>query len=186
MPSDGLVNEGLAESSTASAIGRRGFLQWVSATCAAIITMLAGLPVIRALVSPTLAAAPPETWVKVADDIALLDIGVPVRLDFTVTQQDSWVESRALNSVWLFTEDGEKFKAYNGHCTHLGCGYTYDKELKTFACPCHRGQFDVKTGRVLTGPPPRGLDELPVKITDSAVYVNYKEFRLGVPERVEA
>ena len=80
---------------------------------------------------------------------------------------DAWLESRTLNGVWLLTEDGEKFKAYNGHCTHLGCSYIYDKERKNFFCPCHRGQFDVKTGQVLAGPPPRQLDELEVEVRDS-------------------
>jgi menaquinol-cytochrome c reductase iron-sulfur subunit len=163
---------------------RRKFLARVSALAASVSAVLVGIPVLRALFSPALAAPKTADWIKVADDIALLDIGVPIRLDFVRTQQDGWVESRTQNSVWVYTEDGAKFKAYNGHCTHLGCGYFYDKELKTFACPCHRGQFDVKTGAVLAGPPPRALDELPVQIRDSAVYVKHQDFRLGVAERV--
>ena len=63
---------------------------------------------------------------------------------------------------------------------------TVGSKFWTFACPCHRGQFDVKTGAVLAGPPPRGLDELPVEVRDSAVYVQFKDFRLGIPERVES
>jgi Rieske Fe-S protein len=163
---------------------RRRFLRWISGIGAAISGVLVGIPVIGSFVSPALAKAQPPTWIKVAEDIALLDIGVPIRVDFVQNQNDAWVESRTQNAVWLFTEDGAKFKAYNGHCTHLGCSYYYDAELKTFACPCHRGQFDVKTGTVLAGPPPRPLDELPVEIRDSAVFVNYRDFRLGVPERV--
>lgn len=168
------------------ALGRRSFLQWISIACGGIVATIVGAPVVRAAFSPTIAPPPPNNWVKVADDTALLDIGTPVRLDFVQTATDAWVESRALNSVWLYTEDGEKFKAYNGRCTHLGCGYLYDKEKKMFACPCHRGQFDVKTGAVLGGPPPRPLDELEVEVRDSAVYVKYRDFRLGVAERVEA
>jgi Rieske Fe-S protein len=163
---------------------RRRFLRWVSGIGAAISGVLVGIPVIGSFVSPALAKAQPATWIKVAEDIALLDLGVPIRVDFVQNQNDAWVESRTQNAVWLYTEDGAKFKAYNGHCTHLGCSYYYDKDLKTFACPCHRGQFDVKTGAVLAGPPPRPLDELPVEIRDSAVFVNYRDFRLGVSERV--
>jgi Rieske Fe-S protein len=62
----------------------------------------------------------------------------------------------------------------------------YDKDRQDFFCPCHHGQFDVKTGKVLAGPPPRDLDELPVEIRDSAVYVQYTDYRLGVPEKIEA
>jgi Rieske Fe-S protein len=144
------------------------------------------IPVLRAFVSPVLAKPRVDSWIKVADDIALLDVGTPVRVNFVQSATDAWLETRTLNGVWLFTEDGEKFKAYNGHCTHLGCSYVYDKEHGNFFCPCHRGQFDVKTGKVLAGPPPRSLDELPVQIRDSAVFVQYRDFRLGVAERVEA
>jgi menaquinol-cytochrome c reductase iron-sulfur subunit len=166
--------------------GRRRFLRWVSGIGSAIMGVLVGIPVVRSFVSPVFVKPVVASWIKVAEDTALLDIGVPVRADFVKEENDAWVESITQNSVWLYSEDGEKFKAYNAHCTHLGCGYFYDTESKTFVCPCHRGHFDVKTGAVLSGPPPRGLDEMPVEIRDGAVYVQFKEFRLGIPERVEA
>ena len=167
-------------------IERRSFLARISGFGAATMAALIGIPVVRAFVSPVLSRRRADNWIKVADDIALLDVGVPVRVNFVQSTTDAWLESRTLNGVWLFTEDGEKFKAYNGHCTHLGCSYIYDKEHGNFFCPCHRGQFDVKTGAVLAGPPPRPLDELEVQIRDSAVFVKYRNFRLGVPEQVEA
>jgi menaquinol-cytochrome c reductase iron-sulfur subunit len=166
-------------------VGRRSFLRGISAACATVVAAIVGIPAVRALLAPVVAKPLADNWIKVADDTALLDIGTPVRVDFVQNQSDAWIEGRAMNSVWLFTEDGDKFKAYNGHCTHLGCGFVYDKERKTFICPCHRGQFDVKTGAVLAGPPPRPLDELEVQVKDSTVFVKYKDFRLGVAERVE-
>ena len=167
-------------------LARRSFMRWISAGGAAILGVLVGVPVVGAFISPTLQKPKADTWIKVADDTALLDIGVPIRVDFVQTQDDAWVESRALISVWLYTEDGDVFKAYNGRCTHLGCGYTLAEDKKTFACPCHRGQFDIKTGAVLAGPPPRPLDELKVEVRDAAVYVQYRDFRLGVAEQVDA
>jgi menaquinol-cytochrome c reductase iron-sulfur subunit len=166
-------------------INRRRFLRWVSGLGVLVSGAIVGLPVVRAFVAPARAKAPAADWLKVADDIALIDIDVPVRVDFVNTLQDAWVESRTQNAVWLFTQDGETFKAYNGKCTHLGCGFFYDDKLKTFACPCHRGQFDVKTGAVLAGPPPRSLDELEVEVRDAAVYVKYKDFQLGTAEKVQ-
>ena len=180
------VPEPLDKAADDALFGRRRFLRWVSGIGSAIIGVLVGIPVVRSFVSPIFVKPVVASWIKVAEDTALLDVGVPVRADFVKEQNDAWIESIAQNTVWLYSEDGEKFKAYNAHCTHLGCGYFYDKESKTFACPCHRGQFDVKTGAVLSGPPPRGLDEMPVEIRDGAVYVQFKEFRLGIPERVEA
>lgn len=179
-------NDSNEDGAAGTPVGRRTFLRRVSGVGAAISAAMVGIPVLRAFASPTLVHKTSDTWIKVADDIALLDVGVPVRVNFVQTLQDAWVETRALNGVWLYTDDGEKFKAYNGHCTHLGCSYVYDKDRKDFFCPCHHGQFDVKTGAVLAGPPPRPLDELPVEIRDSAVYVKYADYRLGVPEKIEA
>ncbi len=170
----------------AARLARRRFLGWLSGIGATLSAILVGYPSLRAFFWPTQTTSSPENWVKVVDDVALLDIGKPVRLDFVQLTNDAWVETRVLNSVWLYTDDGEKFKAYNGHCTHLGCGYGFDKDRGTFYCPCHHGAFDVKTGAVLGGPPPRPLDELAVQIRDSAVFVKYQDFRLGIPERVEA
>ena len=176
----------MSEGNAAGGSDRRTFLARVSGLGAALSAAVVGLPVLRALSSPLFRKRGETPWIKVADDTALLDIGLPVRANFVQSREDAWVASRSLNGVWLYTTDGEKFKAYNGHCTHLGCSYTYDKDHKTFACPCHRGEFDVKTGAVLAGPPPRPLDELEVEVRDSAVYVRYKDFRLGIAERVEA
>jgi len=178
--------EQLAATEENNNVGRRGFLKRLSALGAVISAGLVSIPVLRAFFSPASRVVGKGSWVKVADDTALLDIGVPIRVNFVQTVQDAWVETRTLNGVWLYTEDGEKFKAYNGHCTHLGCSYSYDKERKNFFCPCHRGQFDVKTGAVLAGPPPRPLDELEVEVRDAVVFVKYKDFRLGVSERIEA
>jgi menaquinol-cytochrome c reductase iron-sulfur subunit len=167
-------------------IGRRGFLHMISGIGAAVSAAVVGFPVVRAFVSPTLLSPAKDDWIKVADDTALLDVGVPIRLNFVVSEQDAWIESRTVKGLWLFSEDGQKFKAYSGRCTHLGCGFVWDKDAKNFLCPCHRGRFDLKTGAVLDGPPPRPLDELEVQIRESAVYVKYKEYRLGVAARVEA
>ena len=174
------------EAPETEAIGRRGFLHTVSTVSVGITALAVGIPTVSAFISPALPKKPTDDWIKVADDIALIDVDEPVRVNFVKTDQDAWIETRTLNAVWLFTEDGAKFKAYNAKCTHLGCSYVHDKERKAFYCPCHRGQFDIKTGKVLDGPPPRALDELEVEIRDSAVYVRYRDFRLGIAERVES
>lgn len=169
----------------AGPVRRRSFLKYVAALGAAISAALAGVPSIVALISPTLKRATSEKWVKVGE-AALFDLDVAIKRDFTETVNDAWVESRTLKSVWLYTEDGEAFTAYNGRCTHLGCGYFFDDEKKVFHCPCHHGLFDLKSGEVVGGPPPRALDRLEVKVENGDVYVLYKDYRIGIAEKVEA
>ena len=164
---------------------RRRFLRWMSGIGAALAGIIVGVPAVSAFFSPALRKPTKKKWIKVADDVSTLDIGVPIKVDFVESANDAWVESRALRTVWLYTEDGEKFTAYSGVCTHLGCSYSFDADNKRYHCPCHHGLFDMKTGAVIGGPPPRPLDTLPVRVENGEVQVLYQMFRTGVPEKVE-
>src|SRR6266540_1445115 len=44
--------------------------------------------------------------------------------------------------------------------------------------------FDVKTGAVLAGPPPRPLDTLEWKVEDGMLYCAYQDFRVGIAQKV--
>jgi nitrite reductase/ring-hydroxylating ferredoxin subunit len=52
------------------------------------------------------------------------------------------------------------YYAYGQKCTHLACPVYYAKEANRLECPCHEGGFQVETGNVLYGPPPRPLDQI--------------------------
>lgn len=166
-------------------VPRRSFVKLVAALGAALSALLAGAPSLLAFISPTFKRPAGDKWVKLGE-AELFDVGVPIKRDFTDAVNDAWVESRSLKSVWLYTEDGEAFTAYNGRCTHLGCGYEFENDRKVFHCPCHHGLFDLRSGDVVGGPPPRPLDKLDVKIEDGDVYVLYKDYRIGVADKVEA
>jgi Rieske Fe-S protein len=165
--------------------GRRRFLRWATAVGGVLSAALAGIPAARAFLSPAFRRPREEKWIKLGE-VDAFDTEQPTKVDFVDTVNDAWVATRRLRNVWVYTEDGETFKVYNGRCTHLGCNYSLDPEKNVFRCPCHTGFFDIKTGGVLGGPPPRPLDELKVKVEDGALYAQYQDFRLGVPDKVEA
>ena len=171
------------DAATPEPAGRRTFLKSISAAGAAITGLFVGAPALLAFVSPAFRRRHADAWVNVGE-AALFDVGVPVKRDFAQAVSDAWVETRAIRSVWVLTEDGETFTAFNGRCTHLGCGYSHDEEKGVFHCPCHHGLFDIKSGKVVGGPPPRPLDTLQVKVEDGYVYVLYQDFRIGVEEKV--
>ena len=170
--------------SAEAAVGRRRFLRIASAISAAISGILLGIPAARVFFAPVFRRRTASGWTKVAQ-ADLVDIDVPVKVDFVVPANDAWIETRTLRTVWLHTDDGETFTAMSGTCTHLGCSVMFDKQRDKFVCPCHRGVFDRKTGAVLDGPPPRGLDPLPVRVVDGSVQVMLKQFRTGVSDRIE-
>jgi len=55
-------------------------------------------------------------------------------------------------------------------CTHEGCTVEWDPRRKLIQCACHGGLFDG-AGKVVEGPPPAALLELPVRVEDGKVYV---------------
>ena len=64
------------------------------------------------------------------------------------------------DSAILVRVSETEYYAYGQKCTHLACPVYFEKQHDRFECPCHEGAFDVKTGNVLYGPPPRPLDRI--------------------------
>src|SRR5262245_30594189 len=55
---------------------------------------------------------------------------------------------------------GAGLVAYSQECTHLSCAVIPDVATGVIRCPCHQGLFDLETGNVLAGPPPRPLPRI--------------------------
>lgn len=52
-------------------------------------------------------------------------------------------------------------RAFSAVCTHLDCTVKYQPELQKILCACHNGLYDLN-GQVISGPPPRPLDQYTV------------------------
>lgn len=61
--------------------------------------------------------------------------------------------------------------AYSAVCTHTGCdGMSWIADKQWFKCPCHETEFDATdSARVVSGPAPRRLPALPLKIVEGYV-----------------
>lgn len=70
-----------------------------------------------------------------------------------------------------------QFVAYDQQCTHLLCPVIAQPEAGRLHCPCHNGNFDLETGRVLSGPPERPLPRITLEIRDGVVYATGVEVR---------
>ncbi len=68
----------------------------------------------------------------------------------------------------------EGFKVYSGICPHLGCLVKWEENKSRFYCPCHKGIF-APDGKVLSGPPPRPLDEYKVTIENELVFIEVEK-----------
>ncbi|OGG04012.1 hypothetical protein A2W14_00765 [Candidatus Gottesmanbacteria bacterium RBG_16_37_8] len=67
--------------------------------------------------------------------------------------------------------DGE-YLAFDGICTHAYCALAGGfLDSYTLTCYCHGGQFDIKSGEVLSLPPPAPINVYPVKIEDDDILI---------------
>ena len=57
-------------------------------------------------------------------------------------------------------------------CPHEGCEVAWDGNANRFSCPCHESFFGADGSRI-SGPSPRGLDPLPMRVQDGKLQVQY-------------
>ena len=60
------------------------------------------------------------------------------------------------------TAEGE-VRAFSAVCTHLDCTVQFKADTAQLWCACHNGLYDLD-GKVVSGPPPRGLEKFVVNV----------------------
>jgi len=87
-----------------------------------------------------------------------------------VEKQVGWIVNEEEISAYILTDDGRNYIALSNICTHLGCRVRWISDQQQFFCPCHNAVFN-KEGDVVSGPPPRPLDQYPVKVEDGQIFI---------------
>jgi cytochrome b6-f complex iron-sulfur subunit len=64
-----------------------------------------------------------------------------------------------------------EWKAFSAVCTHLNCTVQYQEARREIWCACHNGTYDLE-GRVVSGPPPKPLEEMAVKIRGDEIVIS--------------
>ena len=77
----------------------------------------------------------------------------------------------------LLRPDPATVVAYSQKCTHLSCAVVPQVQRGLLHCPCHKGSFDLGTGRPLAGPPRRPLSRIVLELRGDDIYAT------GVEER---
>lgn len=72
--------------------------------------------------------------------------------------------------VILIKTDDDQLKALSASCTHLDCIVQYKTDTKQIWCACHNGVYDL-SGRNVSGPPPRPLEEYDVKVVKDEIVI---------------
>ena len=65
----------------------------------------------------------------------------------------------------------DEYKAFSAACTHLNCTVHYEEAGQMIGCACHNGRFGLD-GRVISGPPPKPLEEYRVVLNKEEIIVS--------------
>lgn len=150
-------------------MGRRKFLTGIIGVVASAVAALVGIPAIGYLVSPGVKKQNEDKWLTLGP-VSSLTPGVPTGFPYSRRIKDGWVESTQSGIAYAVTHDGQEVKVFSNLCTHLNCRVTWNEARQGFFCPCHDGLFGIN-GEVLTGPPPRPLDQFQTKIENGQISI---------------
>jgi menaquinol-cytochrome c reductase iron-sulfur subunit len=160
---------------------RRGFFKWSVGVLTSLCGLVVGIPLIGSFVGPAFRTMK-TNWIKVAE-VGTLPEGLPISLNAADVQVDAYVQESVIRHLWAVKHSGTEVTVFSPICPHLGCHYNWNLATGHFECPCH-GSVYAPDGTVLGGPAPRRLDTLPVKIENGGLYVEWKQFRSGTPEKI--
>ena len=146
---------------------RRGFLvRVIQATHAAIGATLAFI-VGGAVVAPSLGRRESQ-WLH-AGDVTQLAEDVPMPVTLRIARPDGASEVVERRVVYL-VRSGDRVRALDSTCTHLGCRTKFNAESMQIECPCHGGVYD-SAGRVISGPPPAPLAAMATRMENDQIMV---------------
>ena len=162
-------------------IKRRDFIKGLVGAVMGFLTLSMTWPFASYLI-PLSSGAKEDRFIKVPNFPAI-PVGTPSKMTFEDIHQDTFIKSKVVYDVWVIKHSNTEATVYSPVCPHLACRYSVNNDR--FACPCHGSVFSME-GKVLGGPAPRPLDTLPSKIEGGELFVQWKLYKAGIPEKVEA
>jgi Rieske Fe-S protein len=150
-------------------ISRRDFMKFMIGALGGLIGLGYGLPAIAYVVAPALAKSQAQQWIQLGA-VSKIELGTPTLFKVNITRQTGWIVNQEELSIYVLTEDGRDFVAMSNVCTHLGCRIRWIADQNQYFCPCHNGVYD-KRGNVVSGPPPRPLDQYQTKVENDQLFI---------------
>jgi menaquinol-cytochrome c reductase iron-sulfur subunit len=146
--------------------GRRQFLTRISIVLSSIGAALVAIPSVAFLLG---LRKTPQVW-RTVGKLSDFKIGSTVNVSFQDSSPLSWSGVTAQTAAWLRRTGDQQFVAFSMNCTHLGCPVRWLSEANLFMCPCHGGVF-YADGQVASGPPPKPLNQYPVRVDNDEVQI---------------
>lgn len=153
-------------------VSRRDFIKGTAAVIGGLIGALISIPSVAYLLSPAMKAGGDASQSAVIDlgPLENYPVGVPTRFDFTQTRVNGWERTATNYGLFVLRRNESEVRVFSDICTHLGCRVTWHPDQEHYISPCHDGHFDI-LGNVVSGPPPRPLDEFVTKMEGGELFV---------------
>ena len=161
---------------------RRSFLAGLLALGTSTVAVLLAIPLGRFTLDPLWRTTSEVLWsdVGLAGDFA--SVAAPMKVQLTIEQRDGWRKVVSEKPVYVVKGTDGRPRVLSAVCPHLGCSIGWNDAKGQFVCPCHTGVF-AADGTLVSGPPPRGMDELETTVADGRLKVRYQYFRQLVPTK---
>lgn len=156
-------------------LSRRDFVKGVTLITSTLIGAGFGIPALGYLISPGLNVKESESWVPVGP-LKNYEVGIPKLFNFTRSQVNGWEKTVLSFGAFVIRKDENQVLVLSNICTHLACRVSWHPDVEHYISPCHNGHFDIY-GNVISGPPPRPLDEFQTKIEDDNLYILFPPFK---------
>ncbi len=139
---------------------RRGFLARVVLGLNAVVALLVATPAAGYLLSPLLRRRSSQ-WVAIGKPSTFV-AGNPKRVTYEYEDTSGYSVERTRHVAFVGRSENQ-LMVLSPVCTHMGCNVAFNDTSGLFECPCHGGKYD-KTGRVVSGPPPKPLRQYQTRI----------------------
>lgn len=161
--------------SNSNQVSRRDFIKVTAAAIGGLIGAVIAIPSIAYLLSPALQAKE-ETATIDLGPLTDYSVGVPTRFETTITKVNGWERTGILYGLFVYRKNENQVRVFSDICTHLGCRVSWHADQGHYISPCHDGHFDI-LGNVISGPPPRPLDEFITKVENGNLFVQLPSFK---------
>ena len=158
---------------------RRKFLSLIPLGIATGILASLGTAAFRFL-RPRISSEFNENWIDVSA-LSELSGEEPLAKKISTERITGWAVSSEPHQVFVLPRQNQILSAV---CPHEGCEVAWDKATKQFSCPCHESYFGPDGSR-LRGPARRGLDQLPSRVQDGKLQVQYQSFENNATEQIK-
>ncbi len=153
-----------------TAVPRRRFLKVGIAALNGFIAFALAIPGLGYLLTPVLRRSD-GAWIPLGN-ASSLQSAEPRKASFKYTTTEGYSRNEKNGFAWVVTdtEEASGISAFSAVCSHTGCNVTWQSRENHFVCPCHDGRYD-RRGAVVSGPPPRPLSKLALKMENGQVFV---------------